>query len=182
MFTETPEPVTIRPVRSIDAFTAYVVLDETGTDELEITEHPVQEGAVVADHAYLKPTTLGMRVVFGDDLQPLEETYAQLLDLQALREPIDVVTGKRIYRSMLIRSLACTTDPTTENILAVSLALKEIIIVQVEVSSVPPRAKQAQPAKTGGTQNAGAKSAQPDTSKNTAKRQESILKSGSKIF
>lgn len=160
--TQTPQPVVIRPQRRIGEFTAMCVIDEAGTDELEIAKHPVQEGAQISDNAYVKAATLQIKALFNDlDGTPLNETYENLRKLQALREVFDVVTGKRIYKNMLMKTLSQTTDRETENILSVSMSFEEIIIVQVEVTTVPPRAKQAQPAKTGATQNAGAKSANP---------------------
>lgn len=174
MFTQTPQPVVVRPQRRIGSFTAMCVISETAKDELEITKHPVQEGAMISDNAYVKPSDVSIKVVFNDDEKPLQETYRLLLELQALREPFDVVTGKRIYKNMLMKGLGQTTDAENENVLSIDFTLEEIIIVQVEVTTVPPRAKQATPAKTGATQNAGAKSAK---AVEKPKRQQSILAS-----
>lgn len=175
MFTQTPSPVVVRPQRRIASFTAMCVVEEVGTDELEITKHPVQEGAQISDHAYVKAADLKIKALFDDELLPLNEIYKKLLELQASRILFDVVTGKRLYKNMLMKSLSQTTDADNENILSVSFSLEEIIIVQVEVTTVPPRAKQANPARTGGTQNAGAKSAK--VVENKPKRQQSILAS-----
>lgn len=175
MFTQTPSQVVVRPQRRIASFTAMCVVEEVGRDELEITKHPVQDGAMISDHAYVKAADLTIKVLFDDDQLPLDEIYKQLLELQASRLLFDVVTGKRIYKNMLMKSLSQTTDAEKENILSIDMALEEIIIVQVEVATVPPRAKQAQPARTSGTQNAGAKSAKANG--DGPKRQQSILAS-----
>ena len=149
----------IRPARRLESFTANVVIDETASDDLEITQHPVQEGAAITDHAYKKPVNLNISMIFSDETQPLAEIYANLLKLQASRVPFDVVTGKRIYKNMLMKSLGNTTDDKTENILSVTCSLQEIILVKVETTSVPPRARQKMSGKTGATKNAGAKKA-----------------------
>jgi len=151
------------------------VVEEAATDELEITKHPVQDGAQISDHAYIKAADVKIKALFTDDELPLTETYKKLLELQSSRILFDVVTGKRIYKNMLMKSLSSTTDAETENILSVNFSLEEVLIVQVEVTSVPPRAKQAQPARTSGTQNAGSKSAK--AVENKPKRQQSILAS-----
>ncbi|SPX12793.1 bacteriophage protein [Escherichia coli] len=95
------------------------VISEKHTDMLEITEHPVEVGAAVADHAYKKPSEVVMEVGFAGGgalldfasnltatsllgLSP-QQTYQELLDLQESRIPFDVVTGKRLYSNMLIR-------------------------------------------------------------------------------
>lgn len=161
---ESPQPVTIRNVRRIGDIVATVTLEETGTDEMEITQHPVQRGADITDHAYVKPAGLAMRIGFNGADQPLETTYQQLLDLQVLREPFVIVTGQRVYQNMLFKSLGKTTDKTTDQVLVVSCTFQQVIIVDVVVTTVPPRAKQKNPGKTGGTAKAGAKQAKPEDS------------------
>lgn len=174
MITETGQRATIRPQRRIGEFTAMVVIEENGTDSLEITKHPVQEGAVIADNAYVKPADVTVKALFDDETMPLDELYTKLREFQALREPFDVVTGKRIYRDMLCKTLAQNTDRETENVLSLTFTLEQIIIVQVEITTVPPRSKQKSPGSTGATQKAGSKSAQEDKK---PKRQQSILAS-----
>ena len=159
-----PPPVYFIPQRALAAFTAYVTLQESGSDELEITQHPVQTGAAITDHAYVKPATLNMDILFSPLTAPLSETYANLLALQASRIPFMVVTGKRSYKSMLISSLTCSTDAQTENVLAISLQLREIIIVNVETAQITvtaDRSKQANPGKTAITEQRGTQQAEP---------------------
>lgn len=159
-------PATIIPRRSIGPFSATVTLEEIASDDLEITQHPVQQGATITDHAYLKPATVSIKIMFNAADAPLAETYAKLRQLQASREPFDVVTGKRAYKNMLFKSLGQTNDAQTENVLSISAELQEIFIVQVETTTVPPRKQQANPGKTGATENAGQKSAQPAPERN----------------
>lgn len=159
-------PATIIPRRSIGPFNATVTLEEIASDDLEITQHPVQQGATITDHAYLKPATVSIKIMFNAADAPLAETYAKLRQLQASREPFDVVTGKRAYKNMLFKSLGQTNDAQTENVLSISAELQEIFIVQVETTTVPPRKQQSNPGKTGATENAGQKSAQPAPERN----------------
>jgi hypothetical protein len=159
---EAPQPVTIRSTRRFGDMQATVTIDESGSDELEITQHPVQRGAAITDHAYVKPASLSMKLGWDATERPLEETYQRLLDLQAEREPFVIVTGKRIYRDMLFKTIAVTTDKATERVLMVSASFQQVIIVDVVLTTVPPRAKQANPGKTGATTKAGAKQAKPE--------------------
>lgn len=156
------------PKRLVGPFQATITLEEVGTDELEITQHPVQQGASITDHAYVKPSTVNLKLMWSDANAPLSETYRNLLDLQSSRVPMDVVTGKRAYTNMLIKSLGQTTDVNTENVLSISLQLQEIIITAVEVTTVPPRKNQKDAGKTGATENAGKKSAQETPRKRSA--------------
>jgi hypothetical protein len=170
-----PQRVVVQPRRSIATFDMMVVLRESGTDTLEITRHPVQDGSSITDHAFVQPKQLEMEVVFGNtEARTIKETYQKLLDLQASALPFDVVTGKRAYKNMLFASISNTTDSENENVLSLSFSLQEIRIVQVEVAVVPPRSRQAQPAKTSGTQNSGTKSAQEEIK---PQRRQSILSS-----
>lgn len=156
------QQATIIPKRKIGNISATITLEEIASDDLEITQHPVQQGAAITDHAYVKPATVSIRIMFNDAEKPLAEIYRDLIDLQASREPFDVVTGKRIYKNMLFRSLGQTTDAQTENILSIRAELQEVFIVEVQTTtiSIAPRRQQANPAKTGATESAGQKKAQ----------------------
>lgn len=176
------EPVSIiplRPQRKIGEINVKVVIQENTNDTLTITKQPVQQGASITDHAYKEPTVLGMTIYFAsNDLQsllttdiitnPLEtlngglnglsKIYRDLLDLQNSRVPIDIITPKRIYKNMLISTLAQTTDKNTENVLKIDISFQEVIIVSVSTTQVA-RIKQRIAAVTGKIENAGKKSA-----------------------
>lgn len=168
LFDQNFDVASFLPRRLVGPFQATVTLEEVGTDELEITQHPVQQGASITDHAFVKPSTVNLKLMWNNDDAPLAETYQNLLDLQSSREPFDVVTGKRAYRNMLIKSIGQTTDVQTENVLSISLSLQEIILTAVEVTEVPARPKQKDAGKTGATENAGKKSAQETPKKRSA--------------
>jgi hypothetical protein len=85
------------------------------------------------------------------------ETYQQLLDLQAERVPFDVVTGKRIYKNMLIRGMEVTTDKATENVLSAVLTLREVIITSTSIKQVANKSDMKEGANTSAVQNSGAK-------------------------
>ncbi|MDD1617191.1 MAG: hypothetical protein LUQ28_12065 [Methylococcaceae bacterium] len=146
-------------IRSIGGIIPDVVVEETHSDEMEITQHPVQQGAAISDHAYKKPMMLKMSVIFGKD--DINITYQKLLDLQNTAQPFDVVTGKRSYKNMMFKSLSVTTNKDTNSILSVNAELIEVIIVSVTVTNVPGRTKQKNAGKTGATEKAGSKQATP---------------------
>lgn len=163
MIFQAPTQATFFPRRAIGAFSATVVVEEHSDDVLEVTAHPVQQGADITDHAFVKPAALSIQAMWDDSQDPLAETYRKLLDLQASREPFDVVTGKRAYQNMLFSSLSVTTDAATENVLSISADFIEVCITALTVVSVPERSKQANAGKTGATQNAGKKQATEET-------------------
>jgi hypothetical protein len=172
--------ITIDPKRSIVPITAMVTLEEVSTDTLQVTEHPVEQGANINDHAFVQPSEVVIRCgwsnsslsgllsgigqsvsalfggsAFGSDY--VSSVYNQLLALQQSRIPFDVSTGKRTYQNMLMRSLALTTDPTSENALMCTVVCRQVIIVQTQATTLPPRDSQATPQATGEVANMGTK-------------------------
>jgi hypothetical protein len=154
----------IGPSRTFAGISGYVTINENTVDALEITQHPVQQGATISDHAFKKPVSFSMQILFESTLfTSLATIYKNLLALQTpvppnVLTPFNVVTPKRTYYNMLLASLACTTDKKTENILAISASFQEVIIVPV-TSTLVPRSQLKNPGSNGGTQSAGSKSA-----------------------
>lgn len=172
--------------RRIGLIVPSVVVSEKHNDTLEITEHPVETGAPVSDHAYKRPSEVVMEVGFAGGGSLLDfidtsslgltlglspkETYQQILDLQSSRIPFDVVTGKRLYSNMLIRAIEVTTDRTSENVLMAVLTLREVIITQTQQISVADKTDMKEGANTSAVINSGTKAAKPQN--------ESLLSSG----
>jgi len=170
----TGSPVLIRPRRSIGGLFPDVVVEEQHEDSLEITEHPVEQGADISDHAFLKAGLVTVRAGVSDSSagggdKPSVEFYEKLLELQKKREHFDLVTGKRLHKNMLLKDLTVVTDATSENILMFTAQCREIIVVKTQVTSVPPRKNHASPGQTGATEDKGQKQPRP---------RQSILKGG----
>lgn len=168
--------------RRIGAIVPSVAISEKHSDTLEITEHPVEIGAQVSDHAYKRPSEVTMELGFAgggslldfvDTTQIFDmstglslgtgpsEVYQQLLDLQQTRIPFDVITGKRQYQNMLIRSIEVTTDRTSENVLMCVLSLREVIISKTQSVKVAPKDNMADGVSTSASQNTGTKPPKP---------------------
>ena len=168
--------------RKIGIMVPSVVVSEKHSDTLEITEHPVEKpttsgAGFVADHAYRRPSEVVMEVGFagGGSLLDLldtsnigislgmspKEVYASFLEMQSTRELLDVITGKRQYSNMLLRTIEVTTDKTTENVLSAVLTLRELILTSTTTVQVADKTDMAQGASTSPTQNAGVKSPVP---------------------
>ena len=153
------EPVIIE--RSVGDIAFEVTVEERHDDSLTITEHPVEKGAAISDHAYKNPMEVVITAgISGKDGESVpKETYEKLLELQASREPFTIITGKREYENMLVQGISVTTDENTENVLMVTLDCREVIIVETETTQVP-ASRQAHAAKTQKTQQGGTKQAQ----------------------
>lgn len=206
------QPRGIFPASGLQPLLATVTISENHRDELEITEHPVEQGAPIADHAFKRPAEVTLRIMWsmapptpggsgsivsqavslagtlfpvagiaaaalptinavqslltGNAPDQIKSVYNQLLALQVQRVPFTVLTGKRRYQNMLLKSLGVETDMTTENALAVVAVCREVIIVATQtVSSVPADAsQQASPQITAPPINSGSLSCIPATS------------------
>lgn len=156
--------------RRIDTILPNCTIDEDGTDEIVTTEHPVEQGAAITDHAYKRPSTLRMRVAWsnsaiesGGDPNYATDVYNKILALQVAGHVFEVVTGKRLYTSMLLTVIRQHTDQETELALFLDLEFREIIIVQTAPTSVPPVQNQQIPQQTAPVQNLGSRQLAPAT-------------------
>lgn len=124
--------------RAIGMIFADVTVEENHRDEVIITQHPIEGGGVITDHAYKRPAELEIRCGFSNSsagyVGYVQQQYQALLALQLARQPFSVYTGKRRYRNMLIRGLSVVTDPHSENILMASVALQEVILAKTQTT------------------------------------------------
>lgn len=148
--------------RNIGGFVADVTIFEQHVDELTITEHPVEQGAAITDHAFKRPASVLIQVGYSNssfsalgDLNYVSEVYDAFLQLQASRQPFDIVTGKRSYRNMLFSRLSTPTNERTENALFLTCECREVILVNTQIVGLPDNSVQKNPEITGSTQNAG---------------------------
>lgn len=130
-------------------------IEESHVDTLTITEHPVEQGADITDHAFLNPPKCTLRAGWSNasdmsegDSNYISDIYDALLALQQTRQTFDVITLKRYYPNMLIESLSTTTDDTTSSSLMIIAQLKAIIQVQTQVVTMAPATSQASPQST----------------------------------
>lgn len=159
---------TFSPKRKIGDITADVTIFEQHNDQLTITQHPVEKGAAITDHAFKQPAQLGVLVGFsnsssqsGYDENYINEMYQKFIDMQFNRDLIDVLTARRNYKNMLIAAVSLTTDQNTENSAIISIQLQEVILVSTQTVTVPPNETQKQPEKTATTTKTGVKQAKP---------------------
>lgn len=179
--TNTLQSIEIRPSRGLGGLYPDVVIEEAHDDSITKTEHPVEDGANISDHAYVNPPVVVIRAGVSDSggslfsaAKPSMEFYEKLLALQRSLEPFDIITGKRTYKNMLLDRLSVVTDVDTNSVLSFVAECSQIIIAQTQTVSVPPRSVHKNPGKTGGTSDKGQK--QPK------EKDPSVMKKGSKIF
>lgn len=145
----------IRSRRFIGAVIPDCVLEEVEVSPAHITTHPCELGSEISDHMILAPKQVTMRVAWSDCTHQTDGfiflVYKTLVALQALRQPFNVSTGKKLYRNMVFESLVVTTDETSEFILSCICGLKEVIITSTSGGG----GSQADAAQTGPMLNGG---------------------------
>lgn len=153
--------VLLRPFRGIQGtggiFIPDVTVHERHSDRLHITEHPVEQGAAINDHAYKMAPRVTLEwgwseALFGEGYAA--QIYGQLVRLQDSREPFMLFTGKRMYPNMLLESLEVRTDNWSEYALVVEVECKQVLIAFTQAATLP-ASTQAQPAQTAGMQDSG---------------------------
>lgn len=170
--------------RSFAGFTGLMTISEQSRDTIAVTSHPVEDGSVISDHAYVQPKQVtisfgygagtlsvssigglidkGAKLIAGGENPfsfssiSLSDMYDKILKLQSDRVPLTLVTGKRKYSNMLIESISNETNSTSENILLLEISLIEVIIVHSKITELS-KDKQADASKTGQSTNAGKK-------------------------
>lgn len=160
--------VSLTPTNNIGGIDVMVTVEEEHTDSLEITQHPVEQGAAITDHAYLKPRELVITAGWSNSSSEavrgaieaadfdgqmttadyVSSIYSQLLSLQESLSLFNVTTSKRIYSNMLMVSLAVRNDPETAQALMVKATFREIITVATQATTLPAVANQADPGDT----------------------------------
>jgi hypothetical protein len=176
----------------IKPFQANVTIEEILTDKLEITDHPVQQGANISDHAIKLPSIVVIRALYTPVSQTLtstlfnfvtsnkklsnEEAYALLQLYQNYVIPLDISTGKREYKNMLLKTLTQVNDKETDNILSVNMEFKQVFVTAIQTVNLPVKELQAQPEKTDPLKDSGKKIVQEATEK-----EKSILRTGANL-
>ena len=142
---------------------AGIVVDATISEEhlteVDLTENPVEDGAVVTDHVHIKPaqltiqgvisdTPLGYAVIgniqnvirsvtslFGKSSRSID-AYNDLLKLQKSRQPFTVTTGLKRYENMILVSLSVPRTAATGRAIHFSAVMREIRIVKSKTTTV----------------------------------------------
>lgn len=156
------------------------VLKADHSSKLKITEHIVEEGAAIADHAYLEARSLSMEIgmsdvcasfVSGQFAQKSSRSvsaYHVLKELQSSRIPMRIFTRLDVYDNMLIETIAAPDDYTTMLGLRATIGLREIIVAATNTVALPNRTSSS-PQKTGETNKGTVQPVQTEASKSLLK-------------
>jgi hypothetical protein len=128
---------------------AFVVLEERPEDGAELTRHPVEGKAPVADNVVVQPVKLNLSTIFSDDGtvgQSYEEgrarrAYETLLGLLRRADLVTVTTPLRVYPSFVLISVVVAERRGTSSI-RLDVGLEERLgttAQEVEIPAAPAR-------------------------------------------
>lgn len=124
-----------------------IIISESASATVRVTENPVENGANVNDHIITEPmtfTTTGVvsnisssvigqftRVptIFSQSTANGKEAWEALLELLANKTPFTLVQGLKEYKNIVIIGLSESQDKDTANGLFFTATMKEIIFV-----------------------------------------------------
>ena len=157
------ENLFIRTKKSIGGVQLDAVLSESHNNVVRLTTNPVEFGVDITDHAIIEPkklnivaqvsdTPLGAAAfsqiidlvtgLFGtattDNLTRSNAAYNALIQLQELREPIEVQTKLKLYENMIITGISTSQDKDTSRIVRMTIGLEEVFITESEVVQLDP--------------------------------------------
>ncbi len=130
-------------------FDAFLRVDHTS--KLNITDHPVETGANISDHAFLEPAELVMEIGMSDTAKSIVKgqfvstrsrsvtAYQLLKELQQQRIPLQIHTRLANYKNMLIETISVPDDYTTLYALKATVTFREVIIASTKTVKISAR-------------------------------------------
>jgi len=110
------------------------------TEPTKNMEHPVESGSVITDHRVILPVEIEMSLVM--DADSFADQYAQLRTAMKNATLLYVHTRTSVYGNMIITDMPHDENPDQYDTIAVSLRLKEVILVTATFEPLPPRSVQ----------------------------------------
>ncbi len=125
-------------------FDAVVSIEHSG--DAEPTRFPVEGGAQISDHVFVKPFSVSMSgIVSAFSSEPGVVNPFRLVDfsfqLEALRtagEPITVITEDDVFLNMIVSSVRRREDVKQGRVYAVDVTCKNITIANAVAVNIPP--------------------------------------------
>lgn len=165
----------IEPLDGGDAIVPDVTISEVHDDEVTVTQHPVDTGAAISDHAIVQPASVTCVFGWSDSsralnsaldgsilkgMQTSKDVYDRLVELKNQRALLRLSTGKRKYPSVVITKLKVSTTVDTESAAIIEVTFQEVFLVEAKTVSLA-AIRQKNPRKTASKTSGGSRSAVP---------------------
>ena len=134
----------------IAGFEIDAALNEDHSFDSEVTEHPVESGADIADHVRARPISVDIEgVVSFTPLvertgRPTDDFFAHLIAIRDAKEPITIETSLKVFENMVLTSLSIPIDAKTGESLqfrATFVQIQLVTNVRTFVRVAAPRAR-----------------------------------------
>jgi hypothetical protein len=124
-----------------------VIIVESATSTVRLTQNPVENGADINDHIIVEPLTFTVEgvvsnvsstfvdafasapTVFSRSTSKAQDAWTELLKLQAEKTPFDLKQGLKTYDNVVILTLSQAQDKDTANGLFFTSTMKQLILV-----------------------------------------------------
>jgi Dit-like phage tail protein len=125
-------------------FDAVLAVDHG--QEMRITEHPIQSGASISDHAYLLPNRVVLEIGMSDVMDSFVSgqysdfnsksvsAYRKFKELQELRIPLTLTTRLDTYENMMIEDVRTRDDISTLHALRAHIRFRQIFVGRASVA------------------------------------------------
>lgn len=123
----------------------------THSRRLRMTEHPVQSGASISDHAFIMPAKISLEIGMSDAMDAFTagvfttnssksvSAYQILVALQTGRQPLTLSTRLDTYTNLLIESIDAPDDKDTRYGLKATVVLSQIFTGTVTTQALSDR-------------------------------------------
>lgn len=91
----------------------------------KVMEHPLESGAMIADHKIIDPRTLELLLIVSSE--DFTGAFQQIRNAWLNSTLLTVQTKAAVYQNMIIQNLPREEDPEKFDITVISLQLKEVI-------------------------------------------------------
>lgn len=134
--------------------TVYVfdaVIRTEHQQRIEKTQHPIQTGANISDHAFIMPARVVLEIGMSDamdsfipgqwtgDNSKSVNTYQTLLSIAKARQPLTVTTRLNVYTNMLLTDISTPDTVETQFGLRSSVVFEELLTGTVTTQTVSAR-------------------------------------------
>lgn len=121
---------------------ADLTISEGHQRRADVTSNPVESGSTIQDHVILQPETLSLEGFVSDSpAAPLaaqwgrvQRVFEYLEDIWGAGEPLDVVTGRKTYESMVIVDLQMPREQPSS--MTFSIEMQHVTIVTTETAEI----------------------------------------------
>lgn len=140
----------------IDGFVIDAARNEEHEFASEVTEHPVEEGADIADHVRRQPNNVTIEGVVSDTpigevaglrdegALPSDQAFALLQEIADSRRPVTVETSLQVFDNMILSSLNVPRDARTGDSFQFTAQFVQIALVtnqRTTIETASPRGR-----------------------------------------